>query len=1213
MHVQSLQTLARHKRTSVFLAFLLFALFSATVAGMLGVLTAPSSAALPWFEFLHRAGAACLGASLLLASQPFLNIELRGTLRWFALACLAYGSASTLDTLSQGRLTQTLIEPYNLLHLLTGLLITAGIAHWGWPQLDRLTRRTVVLDTATLLAATLTISFLWHSPLAEQISPNHIISDLVYPLTLALPVVFGLVLTLTLRTRIHWSYVAVFFGCSALAILHANAWLQILTHNLFTQQMSRIGESAALLLIAGAASKLQLNASYAPQTTRLYSKILRGIPTIIVVFTCIGAMQTLLAHNSSPEASNIVIAGTALTLLFAMTRQSDILNEHNRLLYTEKALREEELHYQALLESSTDGILVWLDGRIVDCNHTAPQLFGISRNELIGKSVYELSPELQASGELSEEQAQKLFVRGANAQKLSFEWRHTRGDGTAFDAEITLRQLGSNKQRFISVTRDISERKNAEREIRHQTQLLQATLDATPGIFMVINPDGQLIEYNAQFLADLEYTSEEAKHLRISDFCSPEDCSKVAKTIEQILTDSNSSEANTNTLEIRLTTKHGQTFPVLLSTSRAISNSEKHIVAIAVDISVRKLLENELQEFQTELVHSNNSLRLLNLLSSRLNAISDISEIAWETIEVLRILGKSDIGMFYLANTDENMLDLLAYNGELQDTEIEPYRQTRLQNTLSGLAIQSGNVLHLSEVLPKAQEFPLLSLLLKEHQIGDGVLIPLHLHQRVIGTIALFFHTPRQQQLQDDTLEAIGKTVSLAITNARHLRELEHQANHDNLTHLPNRQVLHERFASALNANPSPRRMALMLLDLNRFKEINDTMGHHAGDLLLQQTSRRLARIAETYHVLACRLGGDEFTLLMPTYENQQEVLTLAENVANTLRHPLLINGQNVQICASIGVALYPDHGHDSHTLLRAADTAMYRAKRQGADIVLYQAQDQYSPEQLSIATALNQAIEGRELVLHYQPKIALNSKTITGMEALVRWQHPTLGFLYPESFVPVAEQGEAIHKLTYRILDMALAQQKEWKRLGYRISVAVNLSTRSLANERILEMLSELLDKHGAVSGDLEVEITEAALMQDPDFSAKLLHDIADMGVALSIDNFGIGFSSLSHLRHLPISTLKIDRKFVQKMLDNDLDALMVRSTIGLAHNLNMTVIAGGVEDDQTCTKLELMGCDVVQGHFLTQPRTWPDLCHWLDESYLELAKAPHSPSQLH
>lgn len=419
-----------------------------------------------------------------------------------------------------------------------------------------------------------------------------------------------------------------------------------------------------------------------------------------------------------------------------------------------------------------------------------------------------------------------------------------------------------------------------------------------------------------------------------------------------------------------------------------------------------------------------------------------------------------------------------------------------------------------------------------------------------------------------------------------HLATLEYQASHDSLTGLVNRYVLYSRIQNAINECSRGRRMcALMLIDLDRFKEINDTLGHHSGDLLLKQVGPRLAALLPEHATLA-RLGGDEFAILLSECAAPSEAEDLTRTVLAALAQPFDVEGLKVEMGGCAGVVFYPMHGQDTSTLMRCADVSMYKAKTTASGYCVYSPDfDEHSPRRLLLLTDLNHALRQDALSVHYQPKIDVGTGRVTGVEALLRWQHPTHGWISPGQFIPVAESTELIRPLTLWVMDHALAQQAQWRAQGLELHVAVNLSARNLMDERLPDTIHALLERHGVPPDQLELEITESAVMAEPLRALEVLSEIHDMGVKLSIDDFGTGYSSLAYLRRLPIDMLKIDLSFVVHMNQNDQDAMIVHTIINLAHNLGLGVVAEGVENEATLSALAEIGCDQAQGYLMGRP----------------------------
>ncbi|MFW3171432.1 putative bifunctional diguanylate cyclase/phosphodiesterase [Geodermatophilus sp. CPCC 206100] len=421
------------------------------------------------------------------------------------------------------------------------------------------------------------------------------------------------------------------------------------------------------------------------------------------------------------------------------------------------------------------------------------------------------------------------------------------------------------------------------------------------------------------------------------------------------------------------------------------------------------------------------------------------------------------------------------------------------------------------------------------------------------------------------------------------------QALHDALTGLPNRTLLRQRGEVALSADGGAA-AALMLIDLDRFKEINDTLGHAYGDLVLQAVAGRLRDTVRGTDTVA-RLGGDEFAILLPTVDGPDAALELARRALAALEAPIEADGVHLDVDGSIGIALSGAHGTDVETLLQNADIAMYAAKDRSLGVCVYDsALNDHSPERLGLLGELRRAIDNGELVLHFQPKVAVPGEQVCGVEALVRWQHPERGLIPPALFIPVAERTPLIRPLTRYVLDAALEQCARWQAGGLELHVAVNVSARNLLDERFVDDVLEVLARRQVPASWLELEVTESAIMADPARAQRILARLAEVGITLSIDDFGAGYTSLAHLKDLPVHQLKIDRSFVAHMAADRSNALIVRSVVELGHNLGLTTVAEGVEDRGTWERLGELGCDVAQGYFLCRPLPAEELALWFD-----------------
>ena len=433
----------------------------------------------------------------------------------------------------------------------------------------------------------------------------------------------------------------------------------------------------------------------------------------------------------------------------------------------------------------------------------------------------------------------------------------------------------------------------------------------------------------------------------------------------------------------------------------------------------------------------------------------------------------------------------------------------------------------------------------------------------------------------------------LAIYNAgRQAVRSEYEAHHDSLTGLPNRTAFRDAVTDTLADRPDGG--CVMLMDLDRFKEVNDTLGHRYGDLLLQQVAARLRAEVGLADRIA-RLGGDEFAIFSDVADGN-EAGAFGQRVANSLRAPFELEQIVVDVQASVGIALAPRDGTDVETLLQKADVAMYRAKETHSDVALYEeTYDHHSPAKLALTADLRAAVATDQIVLFYQPILDLRTYEVAAMEALVRWQHPDLGMLLPGSFIDMAEHTNLIKPLTRRVLELALAQIARWNEDGLNLRVAVNASARVLVEHDFSTQVLTALEKEGVSPSQLKLEVTESALMADPETARSVLRELDRLGVEISIDDFGTGYSSLAYLADLPVSEVKIDRSFVSRMAGDSREAIIVSSTINLAHHLGLRAVAEGVEDHALLERLQDLRCDSAQGFGISRPMAAADATAWL------------------
>ena len=507
-----------------------------------------------------------------------------------------------------------------------------------------------------------------------------------------------------------------------------------------------------------------------------------------------------------------------------------------------------------------------------------------------------------------------------------------------------------------------------------------------------------------------------------------------------------------------------------------------------------------------------------------------------------------------------------------------------------------------AQLIDRPVREPKLAEQLAARGLQDAMIAPLRGENGVIGTLLVGNRVGETFRTDDLPLfETLANHASVSLANGRLMDRLreeaaekEYLALHDSLTGLPNRTLFRDRVEHGLASLEQHGLLAVLLADLDRFKEINDTLGHHNGDLLLKEVARRLRNVLDS-EVTVARFSGDEFALLLPSIDSIEDAAAIAQQVLVVLQESFDLANVEINVSASIGIAVHPLHGDNANKLIQRADVAMYVAKESHSGFEVYSTdRDGYSPARLALASELRQAIEHEDLIVHYQPKVDIRTRRVVGVEALVRWIHPERGFMPPDEFIPLAEQTGLIQPLTTLVLRSALGQCRRWQEKGLDLDVSVNLSVRSLLDLHLPENVAALLREFSVEPARLVLEITESSIMADPIRAADVVDRLSDLGIGLAIDDFGTGYSSLSYLKRLPVSEIKIDKSFVMAMTSEDNDAVIVRSTVDLGRNLGLTVVAEGVETVEMFDELERLGCDIAQGYLLSRPLPPDDLTEW-------------------
>ena len=448
----------------------------------------------------------------------------------------------------------------------------------------------------------------------------------------------------------------------------------------------------------------------------------------------------------------------------------------------------------------------------------------------------------------------------------------------------------------------------------------------------------------------------------------------------------------------------------------------------------------------------------------------------------------------------------------------------------------------------------------------------------------------------------IERTHQLSKLN----QQLEHQAMHDALTQLPNRALFNDRLRTTLlAARREKTQFAVIVLDLDLFKDINDTMGHHAGDMVLLHVANACNRTLRDSDTVA-RMGGDEFAVVMPRVSGIETATAVAKRLLEAIKQPFPIGDQWVQVGASLGLAVYPEHGEYEQELLHNSDTAMYEAKRNKLGVVVYRPDlGPGKQDHVVLKGELIHALQHGQLILYYQPKVDVSSNQVSAVEALVRWEHPRLGLLYPAQFIPLAENSGLIKDVTIEIVQIALRQIRAWIDSGTRLSVSINISMWNLQDRSFPDIIGKLIEEYKLPGSFLEMEVTETAIMNDPARAIENINRLVQLGVQISIDDFGTGYSSMAYLQKLLVAKIKIDRTFVMNIGSGESGEAIVRSTIDLAHNLGMKAVAEGVETENAWVKLKEFGCDLAQGYYMSEPLPPEELVRWLRSSEFAGKKA--------
>lgn len=1008
-------------------------------------------------------------------------------------------------------------------------------------QASNRTRWLLALDLAILVVgvAVLVITLLW-----SDVSRYHL-TDRAQATILCYPIFYGSLsaglLLLPLRQlRPNLSFRLLCLGLLAETIPFLGWTPELLRDTFATGSALDILWMAGLLLIAAAALAaddlpgIDLEV-YRHDRLALFPLGLAVVSSLLTLMRLHG-----LQHLDAQGELQVVTVGGVLAL--TAIRLGMTVCVMRKLVIEEQAMRQVAEKTGArlltLIEASPLPITtIDRDERVREWSPAAERLLGWTRDEVIGRPPPLLSPDWRA-------EYQEVLARCFQGESVTnAELRHRTKGGRERVIEISTAPVRDDSGRIteaMAIYKDVTERKQAEEALRSSQQQIRNSFEQAVIGMTVIALDGYYLDVNPALCRMLGYSRDELLARPFTAITHRDDRERSVSTARALL----DGKTRPYQLEKRYLHRDGAVVWALVSVSLVCDaeNHPIHFVSQVQDITEQKRAEDALRAREA-------SFRMLFAQSPQPMWVYDP--------DTLQFLEVNEAGTKHYGYTREEFLEM-----RISDIRVQEERAT---------GWNSADTAH--DALQRSVE---------QHRRKDGSQIDVELTSRL-----LVFHGRK----------GVLVLVQDVTERKRYEEQLRHQALRDALTSLPNRVLLQDRLEQAIHTgHRMASSFALLVLDLNRFKEVNDTLGHEIGDQLLCDVAGRLQAAIRRSDTVA-RLGGDEFALILPAIDAVR-AMHIADLIEQELRHPLILDGHRIDITASIGIATYPFHGADAVTLLRHADLAMYTAKRAGkAHQVYVPDQDITTPRRLTLAADLRTAIDTNQLILHYQPKVHLRARCADHVEALVRWQHPEHGMIPPGEFIPLAEETGLIEPLTLKVLEMALHQVREWHESGLDIGVAVNLSVRNLQDPHLPETITWLLRRMNVKAESLMLEITESSLMSDPDRAMQVLQQLHALEIKISIDDFGTGYSSLSYLKQLPVDEIKIDRSFVSSLSQNG--TVIVRSVIDLARNLGLQVTAEGVETAEVWDLLLSMGCTLAQGYYMSRPLEAEALTEWISAFY--------------
>ncbi|QDX80023.1 hypothetical protein B9N43_01390 [Denitratisoma sp. DHT3] len=837
---------------------------------------------------------------------------------------------------------------------------------------------------------------------------------------------------------------------------------------------------------------------------------------------------------------------------------------------SERSLTQTLMELQAILENATVGIMFTRNRMVSQANSLCARMWGYEPDEFLGLPGIALHPSEEAYAELGRETVPVLI----SGRAYQTERQMMRKDGSLFWCRISAKAVDPQRPRegTIWIMEDITEDRLIQEALDHSARELMGIFE-TSLMGIAVFRDGRIARCNSCFETLFGVPQGRVIGGLVSDMVSlaGEDMAYVRTRIRADLESRGEYRG-----ELKLRRLDGSEFWAYCAAAALDSNEpDKGVIWLVNDVTPQKEAEEKLYRalVEQEAIFNNAGMGILLVRGGViLRGNRRLSDMFGYTQE--EMVGQP-VDMLYRKESRTMEIKLVAFEtisrGENFIMETEAVRKggDSIWVRATGCRAETGH---------DALEAVWLFEDITERHLAEQALIQARdeLEYRVQERTAELART--NVQLQEEISERVQTE-----------QRIWHLAHHDALTGLPNRVLLHDRLGQVLaQADRKSQRAALLFLDLDRFKSINDSLGHSVGDELLKQVAERLRRTVRAVDTVS-RMGGDEFVVVLDDVGSVDDVVLVAEKIIAAVEPPIVINGQELRATPSIGISIYPEDGNDAMQLMKNADTAMYHAKAAGRNNFQFftASMNEQATRFFNLETRLRAAFEAGDLLLYYQPLVDLRKRSVVGMEALMRWRDPAHGMVSPMEFIPVAEETGLILPLGEWVLHEAMRQNRIWQEQGHPLlSISVNLSPRQFRQRGLVDTVRAILAETGQPARLLELEITESTLMQDVAETMAKLEELAAMGVRLSIDDFGTGYSSLSYLKRFPVHKLKVDQSFTRDLCEDKEDAAIVMAIIGLAHNLDLDILAEGVETERQLSMLMSYGCHKFQGYYFSRPQ---------------------------